>query len=188
MNYEKIQPVFFDGVRQYQKQIILFDPTGIYSRIKIDPFKRRQNFSIINLFPTIEKGICACGCGEKLIGRQTRWHSEKCQIIPLGVLYIINGDLDYINGLMQCYLPHRCTHCDCENYSMPKNWASGIQVDHILAVQNGGSGAWLGNYQFLCQRCHSVKTKQDNFIKRNRINMNQPEQQSLFPAKVVNIF
>jgi 5-methylcytosine-specific restriction endonuclease McrA len=186
MIYEKIQPDFFDGVSELRKRIILFDPTPIYARIAFDKFKRMQSFGMKQLFPQIHPAYCACGCGKILNGRQTRWASESCQKLPLGILYILNGNLDYINGLMQAYLPHRCAHCDCENYSMPKNWASGIQVDHILAVQNGGSGAWLGNYQFLCHRCHAIKTRQDNLIKRQRLS-GGIEQQSLFPAKIVNV-
>lgn len=197
--YGKIEPELVD-VEKYTSAIILFDPTEIYSRLIFDKFKRRQSFGTADIAPTITKGICACGCGNKLTGRQTRWYSEECQKIPLGVLHILNGDLEYINRLMQCYLPHRCIMCNCENYLIEKSeysdWhkrdivsyqASGIQVDHILAIQNGGSGGWLGNYQFLCHRCHSIKTKQDNLTKRQRLSAGV-EQQSLFPAKVVNMF
>lgn len=29
--------------------------------------------------PTRPPGVCHCGCGKKLIGRQTRWHSDACR-------------------------------------------------------------------------------------------------------------
>jgi hypothetical protein len=195
--YGKIEPEFLVNIHENTKKVVLFDPSEIYSRITFDKFKRRQSFGIGTLFPN-EKGFCACGCGEALTGRQTRWKSENCQKVPLGVLYVLNGDTDYIGRLMQTYLPHRCSSCDCENYlieSKKIGWggreiinhsASGLQVDHILAVQNGGSGTWLGNYQFLCHRCHSVKTKRDNLEKRNRLAQGSI-QNSLFPAKIVNL-
>ena len=195
--YGKIEPEFLFEPHENTRRIILFDPTEIYTKITFNKFKRQQSFGIGTLFPN-EKGICACGCGEKLTGRQTRWKSEECQKVPLGVLYVLNGDTNYIGRLMQTYLPHRCSACDCENYLIEKKrilWngrevidysASGLQVDHILAVQNGGSGAWLGNYQFLCHRCHSVKTKRDNLEKRLRL-AHGVEQNSLFPAKIISL-
>jgi len=195
--YGKIEPEFLVNVSENTKRVILFDPAEIYSRITFDKFKRKQSFGIGTLFPN-EKGICACGCGEKLTGRQTRWKSEECQKVPLGVLYILNGELDYIGRLMQTYKPHRCVSCDCEDYLIETytlncygnkvvNYsASGLQVDHIVAIQNGGSGGWLGNYQFLCHRCHSVKTKRDNLEKRLRLS-HGVEQNSLFPAKIISL-
>ncbi len=85
---------------------------------------------------------------------------------PLGVFYIIRGDLSYINGLMRYFLPHCCCICHCKPYLIEKNLSDGIQVDHILAVANGGGGAWLGNYRFICHRCHGKKTREDNLIRK----------------------
>lgn len=165
--YEKISPEFIEPISETKKAIILFDPTYVYKRITIKPFTRYQSISISAIW-TNEKGICACGCGNALYGRRTRWYDEKCSIIPVGVQAIINGDLQYINGLMRSYLKHECCQCRCENYIIGKNLASGIQVDHIVGVMDGGGGAWLGNYRFVCHRCHAKKTGYDNKIRRGQ--------------------
>lgn len=196
--YGKIEPELNENVHPNTRAVILYDPSELYSRINFDKFQRRQSFGMGLLFPN-KKGVCACGCGNKFIGRQTRWYSEECQKIPLGVLGILNGNLEYICRLLQVYQPHRCVKCDCENYLIEKTAisdyhgreyisysASGLQVDHIVAIQNGGSAGWLGNYQFLCHRCHSIKTKSDNLEKRQRLSGGF-EQQNIFPAKIISL-
>lgn len=173
--YSKIEPEFICKVDSLEEKIILFDPAEIYNRIKIDPYKRTQSLDIGQMFPNPEDGTCSCGCGVKLTGRRYRWASEACQKLPVAIFMIIRGDLSYINRLMRNWLHYRCCECDCENYVFEKNLASGIQVDHIVGIQNGGGGSWLGNYRFICHKCHSVKTKEDNKVKKLNKLTKQPE-------------
>ena len=44
-------------------RVLAFDPTDVYSRITIDPYKRIHSIPISEMFPDIE-GSCACGCGK----------------------------------------------------------------------------------------------------------------------------
>jgi 5-methylcytosine-specific restriction endonuclease McrA len=168
--YEKINPTFITEPSDLKRSIILFDPAEVYSRITINPYKRYQSISIGAMFPTIEKGICACGCGRKLHGRQTRWYDgENCPKLPLGVNAIIKGDLNYINRLMRYFHKHECCVCGCQPYVIEKSWVDGIQVDHIIGVADGGGGGWLSNYRFVCHRCHAKKTAYDNKVRKHKI-------------------
>lgn len=154
------------------ERVILFDPSGVYSRISINKYERYQSgLSLCDMFPALD-GICACGCKKELSGRRKKWATDDCSSFAFGVFSIIRGGTDYVRRLMQGYLEYKCCKCGCENYIIeaPNSIFSGLQVDHILAVQNGGGGCWLGNYQFICHRCHSVKTTGDNQIR------NKPKQ------------
>ena len=169
--YGKIEPKLNETVNENKRKIILFDPSKIITRAKFDKFSRVQSVSIKQLFPNLSPGICACGCGKLLFGRQTRWFSEECQKIPVGIYRILKGDLGYIKSLMLEYLPYCCAECGKEDYLIEKKgtyWngqeyisysAAGIQVDHILPVKYVGSGCWLGNYQFLCHKCNTAKNR-----------------------------
>jgi len=169
MIYKNISPLLPEKTPEHIKRIILFDPSDVYSRITIKKFSRHQSIPMEKLFPTITPGVCCCGCEVKLTGRQTRWASKKCTSFALGVFYILRGDTSYIFSLMSYYTDIKCCRCGCENYSVGKSGSSGIQVDHILAVKNGGGGGWLGNYRFICHKCHSEKTKMDNNQRKNII-------------------
>ena len=42
-----------------------------------------------------------------------------------------------------------------------------LEVDHIRALQNGGSNA-IANLATLCDDCHTIKTRLDNSLRRKR--------------------
>lgn len=177
--YEKINPVLPEYVHENIRRIILFDPIELYPRITINKYSRQQRLTVGELFPTTSKGICACGCGNTLTGRRTRWYSEECSIVCLGVYWVIKGDLQYVRSLMMNYLPYMCADCGKEDYLIEKKAlnhrgqeyinfsAAGIQVDHIVPVKDGGSGCWLGNYQFLCHKCNTKKNRKEKIIEQN---------------------
>lgn len=170
--YSPIHTVLDRHIPITVREVIQFDPASVYSRIKIDPYKRHQNLCMETMFPNLQPGYCACGCGKKLTGRQTRWGSINCSIVPARIFRIIQGHGDAIRNVITWFHDFTCCKCGCEN-SLNKNFVSNLQVDHIVAVINGGGGCWLGNYQILCNRCHGQKTGIDKMT-RNRPEPLQP--------------
>ena len=170
--YGQINPVFKQNVSDEVKRVVLFNPTELYKSISIDNRNRYQKISM-DSWPVIEK-YCNCGCGAKLTGRQKRWSNPDHVLIPLNIIEIIRGDSDVIRRMMLSYLDENCAICGKSGYlqekitevKLPngrtyhKIWSqNGIHVDHILPVDKGGGGCWLGNYQFLCQYVTCKKAK-----------------------------
>lgn len=153
-------------IPQWKYSVINFDPSEIYSRIKINPLKRKQTIGLGNMFPQIEKGLCACGCGAELTGKQRRWASGECQNFAVAVHQIIGGDPIFIDRFLQLYVGNKnCASCSKSEQDCPKHLRRDnflfIQKDHIVPVHKGGGGCWLDNYQYLCDYCHKEKSKQD---------------------------
>lgn len=152
----------------WKKNVINFDPAELYSRISINPFKRRQTVGMDAMWPTIEKGICACGCGSILTGKQRRCASDDCRNFAVAIHQIIAGDPNFVDRYLSLYIGNRnCNVCnrkdgDCPPELYRDNW-SFIQKDHIIPVHKGGGGCWLDNYQYLCDKCHKEKSKKEIF-------------------------
>lgn len=47
------------------------------------------------------------------------------------------------------------------------------EVDHILAINKGGTSLGLDNHQAICYKCHKAKTKVDNSGPRKRLDPNR---------------
>ena len=161
----------YKGLKKYEERVLNFNPKIVYERIKIDPYKRVQSVTSAEAFPPNKNNLCSCGCGVVLKGRQRRWASEDCQWFSYHVISIINGDSAIISKYLKLYHGYwGCSKCGVTDvYVEYKNGmcVDGIHKDHILAVQNGGGGCWLSNYQLLCENCHKLKTKNDNRIAQN---------------------
>ena len=52
---------------------------------------------------------------------------------------------------------HRCRSCGC---------AGKLEVDHVIALADGGASYDLGNLQVLCRSCHISKTVAENRARR----------------------
>lgn len=186
-----ISPVFLIEPSESFRRLILFDPTRIYERCNLfDHYKRNNYIGMDHLFLQPDLSICACGCGEALTGRRTRYASNDCKNFAVRVYLIFRGDSDLIKRTMFHYLPHQCVSCGCDDYLIEKKkivtWgertfentsysASGLHVEHILAIKDGGGGCWLGNFQFMCHRCHGAKTATEKQL-RNRMPAISPSQ------------
>lgn len=153
------------------KTILELDPHPYYERIEVDCFRRRQSISIRDLFPN-EPKVCACGCQKQLDGRKRRWASKECQVLPLQIFFIIQGDVDVISKYVRARDGEGCRRCSrtwndiWESLDPELPWdtrarMSQMELDHIVPVWKGGGGCWLNNYQFLCNGCHKIKTKED---------------------------
>lgn len=165
-------------VPQELHRLIMFDPAGVYQRLyMMNGFSHYKRFNSLNmdvLFPTLEKGICACGCNRKLQGKARRWYSKDCSKFALDVFWIIQGKSDFIRSVMyDIYGGYYCVNCGINDWDAHKLYYkptksgicnSQIQLDHIIPVHQGGGGCWLGNYQFLCTGCHKEKTRKDKII------------------------
>ncbi|WP_363315633.1 HNH endonuclease signature motif containing protein [uncultured Chryseobacterium sp.] len=128
----------------------------------INKFARYQvSLNIDQIFPKLESGLCSCGCGEKLTGRQKKWYSSNCKQKSLIEFYIIKGDSQVIRDLLFERDMGFCRSCGVYD----EKW----EADHILPVYKGGGGLGLENYQTLCPYCHKNKTKLDRIPNRSYI-------------------
>jgi len=57
---------------------------------------------------------------------------------------------------------HACVRCDRTADDLaPRNpYATGLQVDHIIRISDGGDPFDLENLQTLCEECHEEKEKE----------------------------
>lgn len=141
----------------HRQRIMELDPSRFVPII--EKFGKRTTryycIPMTTLFPQTE-GVCCCGCETLLTGRRKRYATDDCRKFCEAVWGIIschNGTLDgYVMDLYQ----HKCANCDEK---------TGLEVDHIIEVCDGGARAWLSNYQLLCKACHKVKT---NHSRKNR--------------------
>src|SRR5574338_593970 len=67
------------------ERVLAFDPQPVYARAEqsINPFRRiqtRREMSMELLFPKKQDGMCDCGCGQSLKGKQRRWATEDCSL------------------------------------------------------------------------------------------------------------
>lgn len=106
-----------------------------------------------DVFPIREDGLCACGCGAQLKGKQKRWSSKKCSKSAVLEFRIQKGDVKRIRQALLKRDKAVCASC--------KEKAERWEADHIVAVVNGGGGVGLNGYQTLCIECHKKKTKGD---------------------------
>lgn len=136
----------------YVKRLLFFDPADVYSKITIDPLQRYNKPEFNDLFPEKKDGICDCGCGKKLKASQKRWATPDCLKFAVGVYNIISGATPYIEWLIGFYYGKGCVLCG----------ETPCEADHIIAVNQGGGGSWLRNFQFLCEQHHKEKTAKDN--------------------------
>ena len=139
---------------KFQYRVLFFDPKEIYGKVNIQAHARRQvpeNIGMQLMFPKPAEKICACGCGEPLQGRRTRWASDECASFAVDVYRIIYGQLDVVKFYLKKYYGYRCK---CGRVRK-------LKVDHIIPIKHGGGGCWLSNYQFLCHDCHVQKTNAD---------------------------
>lgn len=159
----------FDKLHDNLKCIAMFDPTEAYKRIDaanaINPFRRHNSVSIGTIFPK-QKGLCACGCGTKLTGRQTVWASKECQELPVNVQMIISGH-SHLLGICRQIFTSDCVVCGAK-----EDWKT-HELDHKYPVKFGGAGGWLTNYEFKCKKCHRDKTNRDfNFKQYSAVGKN----------------
>ncbi len=117
----------------------------------LDNFKRyQQGIKVENLFPTRKDKLCACGCGQVLLGRKTKWFSDNCRKIALNTYYIIKGDSDVIRENVYLRDKGFCRNCGVKSL----DW----QADHVVPVFKGGGACGLENFQTLCIDCHKDKS------------------------------
>ena len=68
----------------------------------------------------------------------------------------------YEKRLVACRNGWRCASCE-------HLLDAAYEVDHIVALENGGSDDILENGQPLCRRCHGEKTLYDNIARLKRV-------------------
>jgi len=120
----------------------------------INPYSRRQKTSnfFTRLLPPKNDGLCDCGCGTPITGRQTRWSSSECASTLEWLWRLCSSDSSSIRRMLYITQGDFCKHCGVEGFD---------DVDHILPVHKGGGGMGLWNFQGLCKSCHKAKTRID---------------------------
>lgn len=164
------------SLTKLQRRVVYFNPEQLFKRITFDPYSRRNDLSLTTMFPKPAGRKCSCGCGRNLTGRQTRWATKDCCNFAAAVYFIISNDTATIKRYMSVYTPWECCACRCpDGHREYKNGliVSTLEVDHKVAVKNGGGACWLGNYQLICHACHKAKTINDNRL-RNTPTQLQP--------------
>ncbi|CAL2077328.1 HNHc domain-containing protein [Tenacibaculum sp. 190524A02b] len=117
----------------------------------LDKFKRyQQEFKMKDLFPDRKDGLCACGCGTKLVGKQKRWSSEACSDRAYEIFSVLKGNTGMIRKLLYEKEQGYCRSCGVYD----ENW----EADHILPVFLGGGATGIENFQTLCTDCHNEKS------------------------------
>ena len=109
----------------------------------------QKGLKMHNLFPSIE-GKCACGCGSKLEGKQTRWASHECNDRAYQLFAILKGNTGAIRKIIFERDEGFCHSCG----AFDDKW----EVDHIIEIREGGGACGLENLQTLCPDCHNQKT------------------------------
>lgn len=121
-----------------------------------DPYKRYQTgMSLVHLYPELDNGLCACGCGQSLTGRKKRWASQACQERALETYLLVKGDTQEIRRQVFARDNGVCAKCGQRH----EVW----HADHILPVHKGGGYCDLDNFQTLCVPCHKTKDVQIAF-------------------------
>lgn len=128
-----------------------------------DPYDRIQpGYGMELSYPTRSDGSCACGCGEKLEGRQKRWRPGHADV-AFRVLGIRAG----LTGPIRAAVLERdggiCALCgvDAEPRKVPGElrWVGpGWEADHIVPVVEGGGACGLDNFRTACIPCHKRET------------------------------
>src|SRR3954469_21979808 len=139
--YEPLPFKVIKGVLPEDERVLFFDPAALYQRHCIEVYSRAQKrLSFPVLFPQVEHGICACGCGQLLSGRRRRWATEQCTRFAVNVWRIIDGQVDTVKYFMKLYNKgtRRCDSC--------KKGRMRFELDHCIPVHAGGGGCWLNNY------------------------------------------
>jgi 5-methylcytosine-specific restriction endonuclease McrA len=151
------------------RRVLAFDPADVYERIELyaSPLKRiqtRRDITLQLIFPKQSNGLCDCGCGQGLRGKQRRWATEDCGLFAWYVYAIIAGRRTEIKQCLRAYYGRKCGQC----LTMPRRYQmangrsrSGMEFDHIVPVHRGGGACWLSNYRMLCTDCHRSKTAAD---------------------------
>ena len=94
-------------------------------------------------------------CGNELKGRRRHYCSDEC-----GKNYHLNFSWSGLRLLILERDNYTCVLCGSEGY---------LEVDHIVAIVNGGEYFDKENLRTLCEICHKKKTKADLItMKRNK--------------------
>ena len=150
-------------------RILGFDPAPVYDRIAQSAVawqrvQTRRELSMELLFPKKKDGLCDCGCGQKLQGRQSRWATAICAEFAWMVYAVIAGRRHELRLCLKVYHGRTCAVCAQVPTRVPGKRGrlrSGLEWDHIIPVHQGGGACWLSNYRPLCTDCHKAKTKAD---------------------------
>lgn len=81
-------------------------------KVEIDPYQRYQkHLKVSDLFPLRDDGLCACGCENKLTGRQKRWASKSCNNKAVEYFFIIKGSIKHIRKNLFKKEKGKCQDC-----------------------------------------------------------------------------
>ncbi|MEE9215722.1 MAG: HNH endonuclease [Thermodesulfobacteriota bacterium] len=91
-------------------------------------------------------------CGKILLGRRKSYCSDKCY-----KKYWLNFSWTGLRLLILERDKYKCVLCKSPDY---------LEIDHIVAVVNGGDYFDKDNLRTLCETCHKGKTKADLILNK----------------------
>jgi 5-methylcytosine-specific restriction endonuclease McrA len=119
-----------------------------YIRLGSIPKSRDQSGSLICL-----------NCGKKLVGRMTKYCSNKCSWD-----WLCKHSHQHLRTKLIQERKNLCCACNQTQDS------SNLILDHILPIAVGGAEFDVNNLQLLCKSCNKTKTRNDmKIIARQRL-------------------
>lgn len=172
------------------ERVLGYDPRPLYLRggATLEATRRIQtkaNLSMELLFPKKTDGLCDCGCGIPLSGRQRRWASVSCGEFAWWIYAVIAGRRRELSACLKAYYGTACAVCgDVPMKQKPrrKRPSTAIEWDHVIPVHRGGGACWLGNWMPLCATCHKAKTARDRELRKKGVAVTLPEAQLATPG------
>lgn len=100
---------------------------------------------------------CSDKCSEDWNSKTTFWNDYRYRILKEHAVQVGIGMYGRI------IYRQTCEHCGTQRDSLDEHW----NVDHIIAIMNGGHAWHKDNLQVLCEDCHKIKTKSDHEYRRD---------------------
>lgn len=139
-----------------------FDP---FAR-KIEAWKLYQPYRDTVVPALNANGRCGCGCDSKPLFKLSKqlFASNYCLNMIYHVARMIATQDANLRILLSRLNGDKCACCDTSPHLdrpyKPCNYEGGygLEIDHIIEVNEGGGLCWIDNLQLLCKKCHKAKT------------------------------
>ena len=103
---------------------------------------------------------CSDACSNDWFNKTIFWNQYREQILKDHAI-----KTGRVEGYHYIYI-QTCDNCNKKKES--SDYSQGWDIDHIIAIMNGGHPWDKRNLQVLCEDCHKIKTKQDHEFRREQ--------------------
>ena len=112
---------------------------------------------------------CWCGLPKKDFAREKKWYNSKfCSDIHYKDWWFRTDNAAFHRHKFIKQAAKLCEICGKKRFDKPEDRiiVTFLEMDHIIAIVNGGEQWDEKNLQILCKDCHKVKTKADMNLSR----------------------